>query len=95
MNLIEHANGTLVPPNYNITPKDSDICCGVSGIIPPDQYNEMLKKKHFGYYTPIDFRGYNTGKRLLEGFPFWSSDSFTYSSSLLALTQCRAFNLNT
>lgn len=43
----------------------------------------MLKQKHFNVMTPVDFRGYNSEM----GFPFWSSEAYTYAVSLLALAQ--------
>jgi hypothetical protein len=43
----------------------------------------MLKQKHFNVLTPIDFKGYNVE----IGFPFWSSEPYTYAVSLLALSQ--------
>ena len=42
----------------------------------------MLKQKHFNVTTPIDFEGFNS-----NAFPFWSSEPYTYSVSLLALAQ--------
>ena len=44
----------------------------------------LLKQKHFGHLTPLDFHGYN---KLTDAFPFWSSEPYTYSVSLLALAQ--------
>ena len=43
----------------------------------------MLQQKHFHVPTPIDFKGYNAEM----GFPFWSSEPYTYSVSMLALAQ--------
>lgn len=53
------------------------------GTIDEKTYQEMLKQKHFNVITPVDFEGYNKA----QGFPFWSSEPYTYAVSLLALAQ--------
>ena len=59
---------------------------GMLGMMDEDEYNLELKKKHFDKPTPFDFPGYN----IPDGhFLFWSSDEMTYSSAILALTQCQ------
>ena len=84
-NYARYLNGSLIPPGTNST--DSQTVVGVLGIIPEAEYNAMLKEKHFGENTPLDFHGYNAaGSGQLI---FWSSEPFTYASSLLALTQYR------
>lgn len=52
-----------------------------------NEYNEELKKKHFGRSTPIDFPGYNTPT--FYKFPYWTSDETTYAAVILALTECQ------
>lgn len=89
MTFIERVNGSAVKPDHRFSSSDNDIIGAVSGTIPEDQYMNMLKELHFGFTTPIDFQGYNSDK---GPFPFWSSDIFTYVSSLLALTQCSNYN---
>ncbi len=62
----------------------SDAVVAVKSIFPEKEYEEELQKKHFGEYTPVDFSGFN---RKAMPFPFWSSESFTHASAVLALTQ--------
>ena len=47
-NVLEYLNGTAIPADHTITAADDDAITGVSGIIPEQQYQQMLKKKHFG-----------------------------------------------
>ncbi|GFR98165.1 hypothetical protein ElyMa_002763500 [Elysia marginata] len=81
-NRFELLNGTAVK-DWSKIPKGPFIY-GVEGHIPKDQYETMMKQKHFGQATPIEFPGYNVGEAF---FPFWSSESYTYSSVLLAVTR--------
>ena len=60
----------------------------MNGVIPKETYDQMLRQKHFGLYTPLDFHGFNVPS--LVGAPFWSSESFTYASAMLALVQYKA-----
>ena len=86
INFMQFLNGSNVPSNIvNLTNEYSNLVAGVHSVIPEEEYVEMLKKQHFGMLTPIDFYGYNQ-----DSFPFWSSEPFTYASSMLALTQYRA-----
>ena len=62
----------------------------MSGFISEDKYEELLKDPYFGYKISYDFHGYNVRGSF---FPFWSSDSFTYAASALALAQCNVNNL--
>ena len=55
----------------------------VKSIFPEEEYEKDLMRKHFGATTPLDFTGYNKK----TPFPYWSSESFTYASIVLALTQ--------
>jgi hypothetical protein len=52
------------------------------GSIDEETYESMLKEKHQGKMTPVDFQGFNK-----DNFPFWSSEPYTYAVSLLALAQ--------
>ena len=81
---MKYLNGSSLPSHLN----DSavEVVLGVKGIIPKESYNEMLKQNHFGRPTPIEFHGYNK----YGSWPFWSSEPFTYSAAMLALTQYRA-----
>jgi hypothetical protein len=77
-----YLNGTTFFDNSTLSP---DMVFGMRSVIPEDEYKAELTKKHFGKMTPTDFFGYNS-----SGFPFWSSEAFTYASSMLALSQYRA-----
>ena len=80
-------NGTSLPKDINMT--NSVIihsATGMLGMMDKDEYDLQLKEKHFGEYTPLDFPGYNAPN---SNFYFWSSDPLTYSSVMLALTQCQ------
>jgi len=80
-------NGTILPKDYDVTYAASvHIAIGMLGMMDEDEYNLQLKEKHFGEFTPMDFPGYNTPNFM---FPFWSSDELTYSSVVLALSQCQ------
>ena len=81
-NVLEYLNGTAIPADHTITAADDDAIIGVSGIIPEQQYQQMLKEKHFGENTPQVFHGFNQ-----DEFPFWSSKPMTYATVMLALTQ--------
>jgi hypothetical protein len=88
-NYLQWLNGTAIPSNYTFGYKDTDTIGCVSGTVPLTQYNQWLKHKQHGDTVPLDFYGFNSG----YGFPYWSSDAFTYASSLLSLVQCKAYNL--
>ena len=88
-NFGEFLNGSAIPKGYNVSESDSDLIVTVSGVIPNATYQQLLKKTYFGYDVPIDFPGFNAPTTF--EFPFWSSEPLTYSASLLALTQYRAF----
>ena len=77
-----YLNGSTFPKN---TMFNNDLVYAVHSLIPEDEYNAELKKPHFGITTQVEFLGYNNAS-----FPFWSSDSFTYASAMLALSQYRA-----
>ena len=82
-------NGTEMSEQdmYNVTFEvEFESVVGVLGMIDEDEYNQLLKEKHFGRTTPVDFTGYNTPQ---SRFPFWSSNDLTYATVLLSLTQCQ------
>ena len=83
---MQFLNGTNVDP-AKIDPDQQDleqVIVGVQGAIDEVTYQEELKQMHFGESTPIDFYGYNVKDNF---FPFWSSEAYTYSVTLLALSQ--------
>ena len=76
---------------------DSDNCVGgnnsviiddmldlVKGVIDEGEYQKMLDEIWFFAKTPRKFSGYNVPS---SSFPFWSSPSLTYATSLLALSK--------
>ncbi|CAG5118557.1 unnamed protein product, partial [Candidula unifasciata] len=52
--------------------------------IPNSTFIYAVQEKHFGYPTPTEFHGYNNNS---EMFPMWSSVSYTYSTTLLAVSK--------
>ena len=88
-NFGQFLNGSAIPQDYKVGEKDNDLIITVSGVIPNATYQQLLTKTYFGYDVPIDFPGFNAPTTF--PFPFWSSEPLTYSASLLALTQYRAF----
>ncbi|RUS78409.1 hypothetical protein EGW08_013823, partial [Elysia chlorotica] len=81
-NRFELLNGTAIK-DWSKMP-NAPFLYGVEGYIPKDTYEAMIKEKHFGQATPTEFPGYNAFKGF---FPFWSSESYTYSSVLLAVSR--------
>lgn len=81
MNRYEFTNGTKIT-NSSQAPTLQTLT-GVQGVPPESWYQAELQEKHFGSYTPQVFHGYNADDSTF--FPFWSSESYTYASSLLAL----------
>ena len=81
-NFIQLLNGTFA--NRTNLREIQDIIFGVSGVIEEEKYAKMLKEKHFGKYTPLNFNGYNVRYSF---FPYWSSEPYTFSVALLAITQ--------
>ena len=78
-----YVNGSVIPPGGDASPES---IIGMRGIMSQEEYKKQLQEKHFGRFTPMDFHGYNSA----SGWPFWSSEPFTYASAMLALTQYRA-----
>ena len=62
----------------------------MAGFIPEDKYQELIDEPYFGFKISYDFHGYNSKGHF---FPFWSSDTFTYAASALALSQCKINNI--
>jgi len=79
---MEYFNGTKF--SDKAFPTDIHNMIGMQGVISSSEYDAMLKKPRFGKMTSLTFKGYNTG----EGsyFPFWSSEAYTYASSLVAIS---------
>ncbi|KAL5014190.1 hypothetical protein ScPMuIL_008460 [Solemya velum] len=83
-NRLEYFNGTHF--NDTAIPKTIKFIMGFQGVVPEVEYDAMLKQTHFGRQTPVDFHGFNQDPGF---FPFWSSDTHTYATTLLALAQFR------
>ncbi|KAL5014184.1 hypothetical protein ScPMuIL_008454 [Solemya velum] len=83
-NRYEFTNGTKVT-NTSQLPTLKTIE-GVQGVPPESWYEAELQKKHYGFYTPQVFHGYNADDPVGLVFPFWSSEPYTYASTLLALS---------
>ena len=84
-NRFEFLNGTAIK-DWSRLPS-APYFYGVEGYIPKEKYEAMLKEKHFGFDTPKEFLGYNTKD---DVFPFWSSEAYTYSSVLVAMSTYRS-----
>lgn len=84
-NIIQFLNGSIFQNPDCLAGKYFDlVISGVSGLFDEVKFQEKILKKHFGQELPLDFHGYNSKG---NGFPFWSSEPFTYAVSLLALSQ--------
>ena len=87
-NYLEFINGSTVK-DCDLSEIGPDLITSVSGVIPNTTYQQLLEKKCYGSNVPMDFPGFNVPDA--PAFPYWSSEPFTYSASLLALVQYRAF----
>lgn len=79
----EYLNGSAIINDTQIP--SSDTIIAMQGVQSPEWYRKQLNQKHFGFHVPIVFHGYNAGKG--SGFPFWSSEPYTYVSAILALVK--------
>ena len=84
-NLYEFPNGTRF--NGTSFPGSSPFAIGFQGHVDETTYQKLIKEKHLGRNTPIDFHGYNDPSDSHGFFPFWSSDAYTYATTLLALSK--------
>ncbi|XP_041377659.1 uncharacterized protein LOC121390025 [Gigantopelta aegis] len=82
INRLQYLNGTVIHDHVHFP--QGLFMLGVEGVIPEAKYEAMFNQPHFGVKTPTKFHGYNTGSGF---FPFWSSDAYTYSVTMLALAQ--------
>ncbi|CAF0740228.1 unnamed protein product [Didymodactylos carnosus] len=89
-NIYQFLNGTnFNPKDYHLQLDDiastiDNVICGVQSLIDEQEYTQMLKQLHFNVSTPTTFNGYNQPDAV---FPFWLSQPYTYSTTLLALSQ--------
>ncbi|WAR14134.1 hypothetical protein MAR_004239, partial [Mya arenaria] len=77
-NRMEYFNGTKFTDKT--FPTDIHNIIGMQRVVSPSLYDAMLKQPHFGQMTPMTFDGYNSEPGMF--FPFWSSEAFTYATSL-------------
>ncbi|XP_041377849.1 uncharacterized protein LOC121390166 isoform X2 [Gigantopelta aegis] len=82
INRLQYLNGTEIHDHIHFP--HGLFMLGVEGVIPEAQYEANFNQSHFGMKTPTKFYGYNAGKSV---FPFWSSDTYTYAVTMLALAQ--------
>lgn len=80
----QYLNGTRF--DDDILPKGLFLV-GFQGTVSDVEYNRLLSQTHFGKKTPIDFPGYNPSTSPTGFFPFWSSDAYTYSTTMLAFAK--------
>ena len=55
----------------------------------------MVHETHFGEHTPIDSEGFNPTSDTEGFFPFWSSDVYTYATTMLAFSKYLNIDDNT
>lgn len=68
-------------PNY---PSTRDRKGAFEGVVSEEEYQKLLKQNWSGQQVPIDFHGYNNYP---EYWPFWSSEPYTYATTMLALAK--------
>ena len=85
-NIYQFLNGTTFDPDHSGVKASMlvDAIVGVSGYINETVYEQMIAQTHFNISTPTTFPGYNAPR---SEFPFWSSQPYTHSVTLLALAQ--------
>lgn len=54
------------------------------GVVSEAEYQTLLKEKWFNLTTPLDFHGFNNYP---DFWPFWSSEPYTYVTTMLALAK--------
>ena len=90
-NHLEFVNGST-SRDCDFSDFGDDLIVSVSGVIPNATYQQLLEKKCYGTTVPMNFPGFNAPNA--SALAYWSSKPFTYSASLLALTQYRMFYSN-
>jgi hypothetical protein len=84
-NYLFYVNGTRLSLNQtntvNISPT---LIFGMRGVVNAAEYQRMVKEKHFGADTPVEFpaTGFNASP-----FPFWCSEALTWSFMLRAIAK--------
>jgi len=81
-NRLEFLNKTTLPiDDQNKGDINENLIPAVSGIYSKADYYRSLNQTHFSEKVPLDFKGYNVQGNF---FPFWSSTTLTYTTTLLA-----------
>ncbi|KAK3105161.1 hypothetical protein FSP39_018512 [Pinctada imbricata] len=83
-NKVQYLNGTDYRGN---TLPHGLFMIALQGMVAKETYDAMIEEPHFGKPTPRDFSGYNPVNSPQGFFPFWSSDSYTYATTALALSK--------
>lgn len=73
----EFFNGTKVPADHKW--HGGETIRGMESVESEDWYQKQIMAEK----SPVDFHGYNNQA---DFFPFWSSEPYTYVTSLLALS---------
>ncbi|KAH3858411.1 hypothetical protein DPMN_101035 [Dreissena polymorpha] len=81
-NRMEYFNGTKFTDKS--FPADIHNIIGMQAVVSTNDYNAMLLQPHFGKVTPTTFNGYNSEPGMF--FPFWTSDAYTFATSLVAVS---------
>ena len=84
-NRIEFLNGTKYTNKTSLP--HTEFLIGLQGMVPHDEYSTMVRENHYGKPTPMDFSGFNPRDSPHGYFPFWSSESYTYATTMLALSK--------
>eukprot|EP01132_Coremiostelium_polycephalum_P006800 gene6800-8437_t len=80
-NYCMYFNGTTCNPNQKLL-EPWKIISGISGVVSEQDYKTMLSQKWAGLPIPTEFKGYN-----FYPIPYFESEIYTYSISLLALSK--------
>ncbi len=81
-NFFKFINGTEFEPNNFDLIQGQCATIGVKGYIEDDEFQKMLKEKHYGMDTPTEMDDINS-----YGFPFWSSPALTESLTILGFSK--------
>lgn len=65
-------------------PNFADWSMAWEGVISEAEYQKLLQHKWLNMTTPLDFNGFNSYP---DFWPFWSSEPYTYVTTMLALSK--------
>ncbi|EFA80569.1 hypothetical protein PPL_06508 [Heterostelium album PN500] len=80
-------NGTNCDPHFLYPASIENIVSGMSGVVSSEEYAQLIPEIWAGAPTPTEFHGFN-----FQPFPYWSSNSLSYSISLLSLVKYQDLN---